>query len=68
MDKILLLANDNPNDLMLTNLKNSSHFDIYETHNTKKALKMIKKHSPDFVLCAGTILQDEEGRYFLDLS
>jgi len=68
MNKILLLSDGNPTDSTISDLTKLSNFSIYRAKDTKQAIRLLKKHSPDFVLCTGKILQNEDGRYILELN
>lgn len=68
MSKILLVSDEQTIDPNLQKLKHLQNYDIVEARTSKQALKLLKQHSPDFVICAGKINLREDGRYELDLS
>jgi hypothetical protein len=63
-----LLSDDSTNDPGLAKIKQMPKFDIFEAHTSKQAIKWLKRHSPDFVICAGKINLQEDGKYVLDLN
>lgn len=67
MKEIVLLGNDQEESTVLKHLHNSSKYKVKRAQTLKKAEKIISSLNPDFVLCAGRINVDEEGKYILEI-
>lgn len=67
MKKILLLLDEDSDATALANLSELADVDLVKTKDTKHVLRLLRRHSPDFVLCTGRIQQKENGRYILEL-
>ncbi len=67
MKKILLLLDEESDTTTLTNLAELADVDLVKTKDARRALRLLRRHSPDFVLCTGRIRQKENGRYILEL-
>jgi hypothetical protein len=65
--KILLLLDEESDTTTLTNLAELADVDLVKTKDARRALRLLRRHSPDFVLCTGRIRQKENGRYILEL-
>lgn len=68
MKKIILVSENNPDDPTIADLSKLAKYNLLVTKNAGEAMRLIKRHAPKFVLCAGKIRQKEDGRYVLDLS
>ena len=68
MNKILLFSDGNVEDTAIADLSKLSKFRIVKSNDPDQALKLIKRHSPDFVLCTGKIRQEKNGNFVLDLT
>ena len=65
MKQILLIGNDSDGMSILKKL--NPKFKIKKTKNLKIVDEIISTSKPDFVLCAGKIKMNEEGRYYLEI-
>lgn len=67
MKDILLVGNDSEETTVLKHLHNSTKYKVKKTKSLKEAEKIIGSLNPDFVLCAGRINIDKEGKYVLEI-
>ncbi|MBN2089383.1 hypothetical protein JW964_07205 [candidate division KSB1 bacterium] len=67
MKKIILLLDEDSDTTALANLSELADVDLVKTKDANRALRLLRRHSPDFVLCTGRIRQKENGRYILEL-
>jgi len=67
MKEILIVGSDEAIGLALTHRMKSRGYKIKKARNFLKAIKILKRSSPDFVLCAGRISVDKEGQYAIEL-
>ena len=67
MKKILLLGKEKDLGDGLTRRMNAKGYSIREAKNLHKALRLLKRNAPDFVLCTGKIKIDSEGKYYLEM-
>lgn len=68
MKKILVVGDDSDRNSTLSHLSGLEDYRIKKTGNVNKALELLKKYSPDYVMCAGKIKCNSDGKYFLELS
>lgn len=67
MKEIVFVGSDKEGSSILKLLHNSSKYKVKKAKNLKKAAQIIDSHNPDFVLCAGTIQVDKNGKYVLEI-
>ena len=67
MKQILVVGDDSGDNAALTDISRQHEYLITRTRNMNKALRIMKKKTPDYVICVGKIQQNEDGRYFLDI-
>lgn len=67
MKKILLLLDQDSDSTAMDNLAELADVDLVKTRNANRALRLLRRHTPDFVLFTGRIRQQENGRYILEL-
>jgi hypothetical protein len=65
--EILLVGSTEGSGAALTKLIGTTKFKILHTRSVSKAIKLLRKRQPDYVLCSGTIRQDSNGRYFIEV-
>lgn len=67
MKEILLFGRVENEDLICNVMEHAQGFKFRHTSNVSKALKMLEKTSPDFIMVTGNIGQDGDGSYFIDV-
>jgi len=65
--KILLLRDDDSDITAIDDISELANVNLVKTKDTGQALRLLRRHSPDFVLCTGRIRQKENGRFILEL-
>lgn len=68
MKKILLVGDHVEKNSVLSDISKLEDYKIKKTKSMNKVLGLLKKYSPDFVICAGKIKVNASGKYFLELS
>ncbi|HDI52369.1 hypothetical protein DRP98_06375 [candidate division KSB1 bacterium] len=66
MKEVLILGNEEAICYDLTQRMHSHGFKVRRTKNLRKAWRILKDSSPDFVICAGKIGLDAEGSYYIE--
>jgi len=64
---ILLVGDAEGIGSVLASVDPAKGFRILKAKDAVRAIKLLKKISPDFVLCVGRIRKNGEGKYFLEL-
>lgn len=67
MKEILLIGDTVKENTIIDDLTNLGGFKIKKANSPLKALKLLKKNSPDYLMCAGKIKKTVDGKYFLEL-
>lgn len=68
MKDIVLIGNLAEEDSTLDMLFKRPDFRIYKTDRPLKAMKILKKCTPDFLMCTGKINQTSDGKFYLQLN
>ena len=67
MKEILLIGDNAKESSVIDDLTNHGDFKIRRTDSPATALKLLKKISPDYLMCTGKIRVTIDGKYFLEL-
>ncbi|MBN1348352.1 hypothetical protein JXJ21_03015 [candidate division KSB1 bacterium] len=67
MKNILLFGKNEAEKSALADVSRMDEYLITKTESMKKALKIMRNEAPDYVICAGTIRLNAEGKYYLEL-
>lgn len=67
MKEILLIGDSSHGGTFINDLINQGSYKIRQANSPIKALKLLKRNSPDFLLCTGKIRETIDGKYFLEL-
>lgn len=68
MKNILLVGDYVDKNSALSEITKLHNYKIRKIKNMNKAIGVLKKYSPDFVICAGKIKLNANGKYVLELS
>ena len=67
MKEILLIGNTLKENSIIDDLLNHGSFKIRCADSPLKALKLLKRNSPDYLMCTGKIRETIDGKYFVEL-
>lgn len=67
MKEILLIGDTVKGSTLLDDLTSDGSFKIRTANSPLKALELLKKNSPDYLMCTGKIKETSDGKYFLEL-
>lgn len=67
MKEILLIGDSLKGNRFIDDLVNLGSFKIRRADSPLKALKLLKKNSPDYLMCTGKIRETIDGKYFVEL-
>lgn len=67
MKEILLIGNTFKENSIIDDLLNHGSFKIRRADSPLKALKLLKRNSPDYLMCTGKIRETNDGKYFIEL-
>lgn len=67
MKEILLIGDTKKESSLIDDLTNDGEFKIRKANGLLKALKLLKKNSPDYLICTGKIMETIDGKFFLEL-
>lgn len=65
--EILLIGDSLKGDRFINDLLNQGSYKVRKANSPLKALKLLKKNSPDYLMCTGKIRETIDGKYFLEL-
>jgi len=65
--EILLIGDSLKGNRFIDDLVNLGSFKIRRADSPLKALKLLKKNSPDYLMCTGKIRETIDGKYFVEL-
>lgn len=65
--EILLIGDSMKGDTFIDDLINHGSFKIRKADSPLKALKLLRKNSPDYLMCTGKIRETIDGKYFVEL-
>ncbi|UCE05706.1 MAG: hypothetical protein JSW07_19265 [bacterium] len=63
----MLIGDSLKGDKIINDLINHGSFKIRRADSPLKALKLLKKNSPDYLMCTGKIRETLDGKYFVEL-
>jgi hypothetical protein len=67
LKEILLFGRVENEDLICNVMEHAQGYKFQHTSSVSKALKMLEKNSPDFIMVTGNIGQNGDGSYFIDV-
>ena len=67
MKEILLIGDNHKDDSIMDDIINHGSFKIRKASSPLKALKLLKRTSPDYLVCTGKIRETIDGKYFVEL-
>jgi len=65
--EILLIGDTLKGNSFINDLIKHGSFKIRRADSPLKALKLLKRNSPDYLMCTGKIKETIDGKYFLEL-
>ena len=65
--EILLIGDTLKGNTFIDALTDLGSFKIRRANSPLKALKLLKKNSPDYLMCTGKIRETIDGKYFVEL-
>ena len=65
--EILLIGNTLKENSIIDDLLNHGSFKIRRADSPLKALKLLQRNSPDYLMCTGKIRETIDGKYFVEL-
>jgi len=65
--EILFIGDTLKGKSFLNDLANAGSFKIRKADSPLKALKLLKKTTPDYLMCTGKMRVTIDGKYFLEL-
>jgi hypothetical protein len=67
LKEILLFGRVEREDLICNVMEHAQGYKFRHTSSVNKALKMLEKTSPDYIMVTGNIGQNGDGSYFIDV-
>ena len=67
MKEILLFGRVEHEDLICNVMEHAQGYKFRHTSSAEKALKMLEKTSPEFIMVTGNIGKNGDGSYYIDL-
>lgn len=67
MKDILLIGDMKTDNAFIDDLVHLGDFRIRKADNPSKALRLIKRNNPDYLICTGKFKETNDGKYFLEI-